>query len=143
LWSTRRFLPENIFLKHLAIGRKCDHNHFNGSALGRTASKVRLAMNTFRIENVRIETITDFDMVKFDVVTEHGRVELAEHVNYDRDGDFKSVEFTDSNIRCNMVDELCSVFDLTEKPSLMPAIDYVPFGEIIEAVEAVIESQNA
>ena len=97
-------------------------------------------MNTFRIENVRIETITDFDMVKFDVVTERGRVELAEHVNYYSDGDFKSVEFTDSNIRCNMVDELCSVFDLTDKPSLMPALDYLPFGEIIEAVEHAIQA---
>lgn len=97
-------------------------------------------MNTFRIENVRIETITDFDMVKFDVVTERGRVELAEHVNYDSDGDFKSVEYTDSNIRCNMVDELCSVFDLTDKPSLMPALDYLPFGEIIEAVEQAVQA---
>lgn len=100
-------------------------------------------MNTFRIENVRIVTIADFGMVKFDVVTDRGRVELAEQVNYDRDGDFKSVEYTDSNIRCNMIDELCSVFDLTDKPPLMPAIDFVPFGEIIEAVEAEIESQNA
>lgn len=49
-------------------------------------------MKAFKIENARIETITDFDMVKFDVVTESGRVELAEHVNYDADGDFKSVE---------------------------------------------------
>lgn len=97
-------------------------------------------MNTFRIENVRIETITDFDMVKFDLVTDLGRVELAEHVNYDSEGDFKSVEYTDSNIRYNMVDELCSVFDLTDKPSLMPAIDYVPFGYIIEAVEEILEA---
>ncbi len=34
-----RFLSENKFTKHLDCGRKCDHNHFNGSALGRTASK--------------------------------------------------------------------------------------------------------
>lgn len=95
-------------------------------------------MNKFSIENVRIVTICDFDMVKFDVVTERGRVELAENVNYDRDGDFKSVEYTDSNIRCNMVDELCSVFDLTDKPSLMPAIDYLPLGEIIDAVTTEI-----
>lgn len=95
-------------------------------------------MNTFRIENARIETITDFDMVKFDLVTDMGRVELAEHVNYDADGDFKSVEFTDSNIRCNMEDELCSVFDMSEKPSFMPAIDFVPFDEIIEAVEELL-----
>lgn len=97
-------------------------------------------MNTFRIENVRIETITDFDMVKFDLVTDIGRVELAEHVNYDSDGDFKSVEFTDSNIRCNMEDKLCSVFDMSEKPAFMPVIDFVPFGEIIETVEELLEA---
>lgn len=97
-------------------------------------------MTTFNIENVRIETITDFDMVKFDVVTALGRVELAEHVNYDEDGDFKSVEFTDSNIRCNLEDELCSLFDMSEKPAYMPRIDYVPFGEIIEAVQKILEA---
>ncbi len=97
-------------------------------------------MTTFHIENVRIETITDFDMVKFDLVTEIGRVELSEHVNYESDGDFKSVEFTDSNIRCHLEDELCSVFDMSEKPSLMPAIDYVPFAEVIEAVEEMLEA---
>ncbi|EIY4766805.1 AcrF10 family anti-CRISPR protein [Vibrio cholerae] len=97
-------------------------------------------MTTFRIENVRIETITDFDMVMFDLVTDLGRIELSEHVNYDSDGDFKSVELTDSNIRCNLEEELCSVFDMNEKPSLMPAIDYVPFAEIIEAVEKVLEA---
>lgn len=97
-------------------------------------------MTKFRIENVRIETITDFDMVRFDLVTELGRIELSEHVNYDSDGDFKSVEFIDSNIRCNLEDELCSVFDMSEKPSLMPAIDYVPFAEIIEAVEEILEA---
>ena len=97
-------------------------------------------MNTFRIENVRIETIIDFDMVKFDLVTDMGRVELAEHVNYDSDGDFKSVEFTDSNIRCNMEDELCSVFDVSEKTAFMPALDFVPFAEIVDAVEEFLES---
>lgn len=97
-------------------------------------------MNTFHIENVRIETITDFDMVIFDLVTELGRIELAEHVNYDSDGDFKSVEFTDSNIRCNLEDDLCSVFDMSEKPGLMPKIDFVPFGEIIAAVEEALEA---
>ncbi|MEZ8292719.1 AcrF10 family anti-CRISPR protein [Vibrio splendidus] len=96
-------------------------------------------MTTFHIENSRIETITDFDMVIFDLVTDLGRVELSEHVNYDSDGDFKSVESTDSNIRCNLEDELCSVFDMNEKPSLMPVIDYVPFGEIINAVQEVLE----
>ncbi|MCZ4337635.1 AcrF10 family anti-CRISPR protein [Shewanella colwelliana] len=97
-------------------------------------------MTTFRIENARIETITDFDMVIFDLVTDFGRVELAEHVNYDSDGDFKSVELTDSNIRCNLEEELCSVFDMSKKPSLMPAIDYVPLAEIIEAVEEMLEA---
>ncbi|MGL5005812.1 MAG: AcrF10 family anti-CRISPR protein [Plesiomonas sp.] len=97
-------------------------------------------MNAFRIENVRIETITDFDMVKFDLVTDIGHVELAEHVNYDSDGDFKSVESTDSNIRCNLESELCSVFDMSGKPSLMPCIDYVPFFEIIQAVESLLEA---
>lgn len=97
-------------------------------------------MTTFRIENVRIETITDFDMVRFDLITDLGRVELAEHVNYDKDGDFKSVESTDSNIRCHMEGELCSVFDMSGKPSLMPALDYVPFGEIIEAVQEILEA---
>ncbi|WON78054.1 AcrF10 family anti-CRISPR protein [Serratia sp. UGAL515B_01] len=96
-------------------------------------------MNTFEIENIRIETITDFDMVKFDLVTKKGRVELAEHVNYDSDGNFKSVEFTDSNIRCNLVDELCSVFDMSKKPGLMPKIDYVPFAEIIEEVQEALQ----
>ncbi|SFC49231.1 hypothetical protein SAMN02745723_102499 [Pragia fontium DSM 5563 = ATCC 49100] len=96
-------------------------------------------MNTFKIENARIEFITDdFDMVKFDLVTEKGRVELSEHVNYDSDGDFKSVEYTDSNIRCHMIEELCSVFDMSEKPSFMPSIDYVPFADIIATVEEAI-----
>jgi hypothetical protein len=92
-------------------------------------------MKNFKIENVRIERITDFNMVRFDLVADLGRVELAEHVNYDSDGDFKSVEFIDSNIRCHMEDELCSVFDLSEKPSMMPSLDYIPFAEIIESVE--------
>ncbi|WP_345883567.1 AcrF10 family anti-CRISPR protein [Shewanella algae] len=128
-------------MKKLAIGRDCDHNKFKGSGLARIDSrKVRNKMTTFHIENVRIETITDFDMVKFDLVTEIGRVELSEHVNYESDGDFKSVEFTDSNIRCHLEDELCSVFDMSEKPSLMPAIDYVPFAEVIEAVEEMLEA---
>ena len=94
----------------------------------------------FRIENARIETITDFDMVKFDLVTDLGRVELAEHVNFDSDGYFKFVESTDSNIRCNLSDELCSVFDMSDKPSLMPAIDYVPFAEIIKAIEKALNA---
>nr|AKN37111.1 hypothetical protein [Vibrio cyclitrophicus]AKN38180.1 hypothetical protein [Vibrio splendidus] len=97
-------------------------------------------MTTFHIENARIETITDFDMVIFDLVTDLGRVDLAEHINYDRDGDFKSIESTDSNIRCNLEEELCSVFDMSEKPSLMPEIDYVPFAEVIEAVEEMLEA---
>lgn len=97
-------------------------------------------MTAFRLENVRIETITDFDMVKFDLVTDLGRVELSEHVNYDSDGDFKSVESTDSNIRFHLEDELSSVFDMSEKPSLMPVIDYVPLDEIISAVQDVLAS---
>ncbi len=95
-------------------------------------------MNNFRIENARIEA--DSDLVIFDVVTAQGRVELAEHVNYDSDGEFESVERTDSNIRCHLIDELCSVFDMTDKPSLMPEIDYLPFVEIIEAVEAAVKA---
>lgn len=97
-------------------------------------------MNAFRIENVHIETITDFDMVIFDLVTDLGRIELAEYVNYDSDGDFKSVEITDSNIRCNMEDELSSVFDMSEKPGLMPKIDFVPFNKIVNAVEEALKA---
>lgn len=101
--------------------------------------KAKLIMTKFYIENARIETITDFDVVTFDLVTDKGTVELSENINYDNDGDFESIETTDSNICINMESELCSVFDMSDKPSLMPSIDYVPFHEVIEAVEKSLQ----
>ena len=101
--------------------------------------KAKLIMTKFYIENARIETITDFDVVTFDLVTDKGTVELSEHINYDNDGDFESIETADSNICINMESELCSVFDMSDKPSLMPSIDYVPFHEVIEAVEKSLQ----
>lgn len=91
-------------------------------------------MNKFTIENARIETVTNYDMVFFDLVTERGRVELAEHVNYN-DGEFEAVERSYSNIEINLEDELSSVFDMSEKPPMMPVADYLPVSEIIDAVE--------
>lgn len=94
----------------------------------------------FKIKNVNIiDVFGSGDMVEFDLVTEKGSVTLQEHVNYDEDGDFKSVEMTDSNIKFHLEDEICSVFDMSDKPSLMPPIDLVPFREIIEQVESALE----
>lgn len=94
------------------------------------------------IDNIQIEHITDHDdgfvMVFFDLVTEHGRVNLQEHLNYDSDGNFESVERVDSNIACNMESEFCSVFDMSEKTPMLPDMAYVPFYEVIDAVEEAI-----
>lgn len=100
-----------------------------------------MATLNFSIKNVRVETVIDsIDMVFFTLKTDLGEVDLSEYINYDSDGDFKSVEFADSNIRCNLVVELCSVFDMSEKPGFMPMIDYVPFYEVIDAVSDVVSA---
>jgi len=101
-----------------------------------------MAALNISIKNVRVKS----DLVFFTLKTDLGEVDLSEYINYDSDGDFKSVEYTDSNIRCNLVTELCSVFDMSEKPGLMPIIDYVPFDEVInavsDAVSAILSTQQ-
>lgn len=91
-------------------------------------------MNQFIIENPRIEVVEGSEMAVFDLISVLGRVELLEHVNRDSEGNFESLEVVDSHIVCNMQDELCSVFDMTEKPALMADINYVPLAKILVEV---------
>lgn len=68
-------------------------------------------------------------MVKANIVTARGKMEIAEHI---ADG---KVERTDSNICINQLDSLSGLFK-ADRPALAPAEDHVPLQAIWDALEA-------
>lgn len=70
-------------------------------------------------------------MVKATIVTAHGAMEIAEHINDDG-----KVERTDSNIRINQIVSLAELFNRVDYAGLTQAADYVPLKAIWDALEA-------
>lgn len=79
-------------------------------------------MQVLKVQNIDVEWEGDFNcfIVKCDVVTRLGRFEFYDCVNDD-----KTVEVTDSNVLHNCIDDFGAIFDLSEKPGLMPVRDYL------------------
>ena len=101
-------------------------------------------MTRFRIENIRVEHLCHFfKMISFDLVTARGRVELMEHVTVDTDGNVISINRSKrSNIERHLKAQVCSVFDMSRKPPLMPDFDFIPFDAILDAVDNALEEAH-
>ena len=69
------------------------------------------------------------------IKTENGERIVFEWINTDSDGD-ETVERTDSNLRINEIQALTEIFDISKKPSLMPACDFIPLDEIFDALDS-------
>lgn len=64
-------------------------------------------------------------MVKATIVTAHGAMEIAEHINDDG-----KVERADSNIRINQIVSLAELFNRVDYAGLTQAADYVPLQAV-------------
>lgn len=86
----------------------------------------------FEIVNPEIETADVcsydiYDMVVFTLKTPLGeREECAEYINIDEDGN-KTVERIDSNLHCNLYDEIDALFNFD-----------IPWDEIYDALDAFL-----
>jgi hypothetical protein len=82
--------------------------------------KRKKTMKNFTVKNVETESFDTYEMVIFSVVTEKGEIQLQEFLK-----DRVVCKESDNHIRSNLSDELSKIFDISEKPSLMPVDDFL------------------
>jgi len=93
----------------------------------------------FSVSNVAVQDNYDglgVSAVTATVTTELGSTEVLEWVGNGH------VETQDSHISIQQADDLATIFNNAEKPSLMPNQDWVPVGEIHTALQEWIDSQS-
>jgi hypothetical protein len=97
-------------------------------------------MNEFKISDVEKDIVEGYDCVKFTLTTDKGCDDFIEWIT-DDDG-YQKVESVDSHLITNEADKIISLFDMKDKPSLMPDLDYIPLQDIFEELQEALDSIN-
>jgi hypothetical protein len=97
-------------------------------------------MNEFKISDVEKDSVEGYDCVKFTLITDKGCDDFIEWIT--DDDECQKVETVDSHIMTNQSEEIVSLFDMKDKPSLMPDLDYIPLQDIFEELQEALDSIN-